>query len=297
MPDAGPVSERLLAALAELPLFRDYRDGRISRDEYVAGLEAQSEDLQQTLGGERSLKLLASRYPRDMVGHVLEMFADLRGRGVVEGEPDEAGLREFWDLLRSQYDHGEKRTFIQPNEGGLAYVISMAKPAKHMVTIGSYYGYWAIWAMPGVAAGGGDAALIDPNPDVCALAERNFETLGYRARTRVLNAKAQDVMDDLPDGIDLVLLDADGGREHSDPAYHGKGIYALFAEMVFPKMAEGALLLAHNDYRLPVGVNPLSRPYIERQAERLERFHTFCDAHFREGAVLDTPDGLGVYLK
>jgi len=297
MPDTGPVSEQLLATLAELPLFCDYRDGKISHAEYVAGLDANSSELEQRLGGERIMRLVASRYPRDMMAHVLEAFHDLRAQGFVEGEPDGDELRAFWELLRAQYDHRQKRTFIQPNEGGLAYVLSMAKRPKHMVTIGSYYGYWAVWAMPGVEAADGDAALIDPNPEVCALAQRNFATLGYAGRTRVLNAKGEDVIGDLPDGIDFVMLDAAVGRDHPDPAYRGKGIYALFAEMILPKMAGGGLLLAHNDYRPPVGGNPLSKPYIESQAKRLKRFHAFCDAHFRKGVTLDTPDGLGVYLK
>ena len=297
MTEPGPVCERLLATLSEIPLFCDYRDGRITQDEYLAGLQARREELEHRLGGPRQLGLLASRFPRDMANHPLELFSDLRAQGFVNGEPDAAAYAEFRERMAEEYDHGENRTFIQHDEGGLAYLIAMDKRPKHMVTIGSYYGYWAVWAMPGVEAGDGDAALIDPNPKVCELAEKNFAALGYGERTAVLNARGEDVVDQLPDGIDLVLLDAAGGREHPDPRYHGKGIYALLATSVFPKMADRALLLAHNDYRSPVGVNPLSRPYIERSTKQLELFHSFCDDHFRRGMVLDTPDGFGVYMK
>ncbi len=278
-------------------MFRAYRAGEIGREEYLAGLEAQADELEGRLGDARNVRLLASRYPQDFDRSADEILDRLMEEGFLNRRPDAAAADAFRRRVRAQFDHDGYRTYIQPSEARLACLISLAKRPRHVVVLGSYYGYWAIWTLPGAAAAGGDAVLVDPNPRVCALAERNLRALGFADRARVLCAKAEDVMDRLPDEIDLALLDADGGRDHPDSSYHGKGIYALLAERVFPRLAAGGLLLVHNDYRIGVGDNRLARPYVERMAEVLERFHRFCDGRFRRGAVFDTPDGFGAYMK
>ncbi len=48
--------------------------------------------------------------------------------------------------------------------------------------LGSYYGYWAAWAVPAVAARGGRVTLVDPDPTACAVARRNFAPYGDAVR-------------------------------------------------------------------------------------------------------------------
>jgi predicted O-methyltransferase YrrM len=129
------------------------------------------------------------------------------------------------------------------------------------------------------------------------LAEKNFAAMGYGDRTTVRAEKAEDLIGEMPDDIDLVLLDAAGSNQHPDPAYRGKGIYAFMVEDVFSKMRDGALMAVHNDYLGDVGVNKLSKPFVDRSVEQLARFHAFCDKHFRKSHVAATPDGFGLYLK
>jgi predicted O-methyltransferase YrrM len=298
MNSAGPVSEFVQAALAEFPIYRDYLAGRITREKYVEGLEAQAAQIEASLGGARNLLTAASRYPADFDQHADDVFADLLARRFVSEDPSVEAFVKFRKTVFGAYDHGDNRTFIHPDEARLAYFVSMATKPKLMVTIGSYYGYWAIWAMPGVAATGGRAILIDPNPAVCALARKNFQALGFGERATVRAEKAEAVLPELaPNSVDLVLLDAAGGKDNPDPSYNGKGIYAFMVEDVFDKMREGALLITHNDYRVGVGANQISQPMIERSVKQLERFHAFCQRKFRKSHVAPTPDGFGIYLK
>ena len=296
MKSSGPLADGLIEELSEFAAFRDWRAGKITREQYIDGLMAQAAQIEASIGP-RNLRLLAARYPSDFDRQADEFFATLRSEGFLSDHPPVAPFEAFRERVRAAYDHGEHRTAIQPDEARLLYLISMALRPRRMIAIGSYYGYWAVWAMPGVVAGDGQAILMDPNAAVCALAERNFKALGLGDRTSVIAKKAEEVFDEwAPGSLDLVLLDANGGRD-SPAAYRGKGIYAFMARGVYEKMREGALLVAHNDYLPGVGDNRLSHDFVERLSRPIADFHAFCDGHFRRRRVLATPDGFGVYQK
>ncbi len=293
----GPVAEKLQSILCGFEIYRDYQSGKISHSEYVRGLESNAEELEEALGGPRNLRLLASRYPSDFDRHADEILAEWMSKGLVSETPSNEPLEDLRERMSSRFSFGEFTTYIHPDEARLAYLVSMARPPKRLVVIGSYFGYWAIWAMPGVEKADGKAMLIDPNPEVCALAEGNFKSMGYGDRTTVRADKAEDILDEMLEEIDLVLLDAAGSFQHPDPAYRGKGIYAFMVEGVFSRMRDGGLMAVHNDYLADVGVNKLSKPFVDRSVEQLARFHEFCDSHFKKSHVAATPDGFGLYLK
>jgi predicted O-methyltransferase YrrM len=278
----GPVTEHVQAVLAEFPFSRDYCAGHISQEEYVARFEAQADAIEARLGMAHLCRI-AARYPADFDAHAAAMFSTLVDEGFVDEEPEAESFEAFRETIRASYDHGENRTYIHPDEARVLYFLSMAKRPRRMIAIGAFYGYWAVWAMPGVAAADGEAMLIDPDPMVCALAEKNFAALGYGDRTIVHAEKAETVLPGMAQGVDLVLLDAAGSPDHPDPAYHSKGVYGFLIEDIFRVMADGALLVVHND-DLP-GAKPL------------ERFHAFCRVHFKKQYVARTPEGFGAYIK
>jgi len=281
----GPVSDHVQDILSTFPVYRDYRAGWVPRTEYTRWIETDAATVKAALGDSASLLRLASRYPPDFDAHADEVFGALVHSGLLPGADNAAGFNEYRDTIRASYDHGDNHTYIQPDEARLLYLISTAIRPKRMLAVGSYYGYWAVWAMPGVAAAAGQATLIDPDAEVCALAEKNFRALGYGESAVVHAQPAEAVFPDIAPGIDLALLDAAGSGEHPDPAYHGKGIYGFLVEGVFGRMRDGALLVVHNDY----AQGP--------RAASLERFHAFCRDNFRAHHVAETPEGFGVYLK
>jgi len=123
------------------------------------------------------------------------------------------------------------------------------------------------------------------------------EYLGFGDRTVICVEEGEAVLPDLGGTIDLALLDAWSGKQHAEPAYNGKGIYALLIEAAYDKLAEQALLITHNDYLPDVGANSIAEPFLKDGARELARFHAFCDGHFQRRRVIATPDGFGVYLK
>ncbi|MCD6507011.1 class I SAM-dependent methyltransferase [Candidatus Poribacteria bacterium] len=293
---SGPIVRHVIAALSSYEVFRDYRSGRIPYEDYLNWLEANAEDLERAVGGRRTLRFLASRYPPDFEANAEAIFEDLLREGFIQDRPDRNKFKRFRSSMEELFDHDGLRTYIHPDEAQLAYMLSMAVKPKRMVAMGSYYGYWAIWALPGVSEGRGEALLIDPNPGVCDLAERNLKRLGYDKIAAVIRDKAENVIPDLPADVDLAMLDADG--DHSYPSiYRGKGIYALLAELIAPRMKEGGLLIVHNDYLPEVGANRLSKPFLEPLCSRIELFHEVCRRHFSRGYVAPTPDGFGVYRR
>ncbi|MBN1917925.1 MAG: class I SAM-dependent methyltransferase [Verrucomicrobia bacterium] len=280
----GPDVDFVLAALEPLPVYRDYRAGRLTRAEYAAALDANAGELLARLGGDEHLFWVAKRYPPDFDAASDAILASLVTDGFLDAIPD-APYDEYRAHVRAAYDHDTRHTSIHPDDARLAYFISMAVRPKRLLAVGSYYGYWAVWAMPGVAGAQGHAVLVDPDREVSALAERNFRALGYGDRTDVRAEPAEEVLPSIEPGLDLVLLDAADSGEHPDPSYHGKGIYGFVIEDIHERMRDGALLVVHND--MPP----------EDHDAGLERFHTFCTKGFRKGVVTDTPEGVGIYLK
>jgi len=285
----GPKADFVLAALEMLPAYRDYRAGRLTRDEFAAALDANADVLLPRLDGRQGFLDLAKVYPPDFDAAGDAILASLVADAFLDEIPD-APFDEYRTRIRAEYDHDHRHTSIHPDDARLAYFISMAIKPKRLLVVGSYYGYWAVWAMPGVvaadgASGNGTAMLIDPDRDVSALAEHNFRALGFGDRTEVRAEPAEEVFPSIEPGLDLVMLDAAGADDHADPGYHGKGIYGFLIADIFDRMRHGALLVVHND--APPDAN-------ERE---LDRLHAFCSGTFRKGVVNDTPEGVGIYLR
>lgn len=294
---AGCMSDVITAALAEFPFFRRYQSGDIGQGEYLSQLASHAAAFEQRLKGVYHALALASRYPPDFEAHAEGVFRELAAGGFVPRTTPDAGYAAFRDTVRARYDHGDRCTYINPDEAKLVYLLSMAVRPRLLVVMGSYYGYWAVWAMPGVAAAGGRAILIDPDQAVCRMARNNFRAMGYGACAEVLECEAQGVLPTLGTPVEMALLDAFNPKREPDPSHHGKGVYAPLAEALYGKLAEGGLLVAHNDYRLGVGDNGLARPFLEPACRELAAFHAFCERRFRRQRIVPTPDGLGIYMK
>jgi predicted O-methyltransferase YrrM len=282
----GPRADFVLAALETLPAYHEYRAGRLTRDEFAAALDANADALLPRLDGRRGLLDFAKCYPPDFDAAADAILASLVADGFF-GQIPAAPFDQYRNRIRAEYDHDVRRTSIHPDDARLAYFISMAVRPERLLVIGAYYGYWAVWPMPGVVDADGHAVLIDPDRDVSALAKKNFAALGYGERTTIHAEKAEDVLPSIEPGLDMVMLDAAGPYEHPDPAYRGKGIYGFLIEPIAERMRDGALLVVHNDA-------PDDGAGSERE---LHRFHASCTQRFRKNIIADTPEGLGVYLK
>lgn len=283
----GPASDFILKVLSKYQFQRDYLANKISREEYLIALRKNSREVNNSLLNDEHLCWLAREYQPDFDKHALSIFSDLVNqkllRDVDNSIIDYYG--KFRNLVGKRFNHGTNHTFIQPDEAHLLYLISMSKMPLSMIAIGSYYGYWAVWAMPGLRAIGGSATLIDPNSKVCRLAKSNFKRMHFKKITRIFASKAEDVLPKITEPADLVLLDASGSHDSRNKSYRGKGIYSFLIEPIWEKMAKGGILVVHND-----------KPS-KRKDDVLKPFHKFCSEHFRHSFYAPTPEGIGIYWK
>jgi predicted O-methyltransferase YrrM len=282
----GPASDFIIEVLSEFKFYNDYASGAISQKEYQKAFDKNSKEIAVWLLGDEHLISLAREYPPDFDKHALGIFSKLVENGLLQ-EPDEdteEPWRVFKKRVRRDFKHGRNHTFIQPDEARLLFQISLAKKPRSVIAVGSYYGYWAIWAMAGAYSVGGKMVLIDPNSKVCALAKSNFQSMRLGKFTKIFAEKAEVVLPKLDEQADLVLLDASGAQDSRNAEYRGKGIYSFLIEPIMKKIANGGILVVHNDTPSTSSRHPLSK------------FHTFCNDHFLYSFHAPTPEGIGVYF-
>ncbi|EIM75426.1 O-methyltransferase 3 [Nitritalea halalkaliphila LW7] len=104
---------------------------------------------------------------------------------------------------------------------------------KRVVEIGTYTGYSAICMARGLE---GDAILhtLDINVELETMVRGFFEKAGLSDKIDYRLGDAQELIPALPDGIDMVFIDAD------------KENYGRYYDLIFDKLAPGAVILADN---------------------------------------------------
>ena len=190
------------------------------------------------------------------------------------------GFDEYRKYIRENYDHGEFFTCIYPEDERLLYAAAKITRPKSMFVAGSYYGFFAIWAMKTIAENGGAAVLSDVDGEVCELARANFTRLGYGEYTEVCCEDASDLLARRAEPIDMLVLDATGNHEDPRPEYRGKRIYGAFLKDAKRLLHKNSVIVIHN-----MDEKPDMQPLIEE-----------LRAAGAIGANYDTYNGLGVYI-
>jgi predicted O-methyltransferase YrrM len=208
------------------------------------------------------------------------LLATLQRHGLTRNSVlHDAEFEDFRRRIRSEFMHlSDRYTAIFPEEARAAFELSLAVRPRRVVVAGSYYGYLAVWLVPGLADGG-RMVCIDPDTEVSDLADRNMRTLGYADRVSVLADDAVRVLGDDEEPVDLLVVDAHGGRSNPNPRYHGKAIYGPIVEAALPRMTSGAFVLAHN---------------ADRSSAALSEFYDRL-AGARFSVFLDTTENLAVF--
>ncbi|MGZ2744696.1 O-methyltransferase [Burkholderia stagnalis] len=293
----GPIFDLVDGVLQDEPDYRDFRAGKRTRAEFSAFLERMRDKLVQQ-GVPANDVHFAKRYPVSFdgaVGHALDAIAP-------------AGLAAPGDLARigaqvaehiaSGFDHDRFGTYIYPEEGRILLAIALAARPARTVFLGSYYGYWAAWALPAIVACGGSAVLVDPDPAVAAVARRSLARLYPDARVDVVCATGEQYLSDGGAGtFDLVVLDAELPRDHADPTRRGKGIYAHLLRAVLPHLAQRSLLVCHNILFRDHSDCPYFDEVIARNHEELGAFRTLLSGEYDFFIELPTTEGVGVGVR
>ncbi|MFF3502480.1 O-methyltransferase [Streptomyces sp. NPDC003247] len=299
---AGGVAYDIIdRALAAVPEYQDFRRGLLSRAAYCSWLGAGGLRPEDVGLNEDQLNL-STRFPVDERAFVAEVLEGLERDGVIAStdypEDEFEALRE---RVARQFAHEGRTTYIFPEEARLLFALCHLLAPRRTVFPGSYYGYWAVWALPGIRAAGGTATLIDIDPGTMALAERNLTALGLADGVEFATTDAIAHGRTL-EPVDLCVLDAEGPSPHRapegmDPDLIDKAIYFPIMEATTPALRPGCLLIAHNMLLGNLTENRYFTGRIANNRAQYARFHGHLDAHYDLQRLIPSSEGVGVYRR
>jgi predicted O-methyltransferase YrrM len=156
--------------------------------------------------------------------------------------------RDFWSEVMTPSSMKDCYIPVSREQGELLYLTARAIGARNVVEFGTSFGISTVYLATGVRDNGGGLVIgseIEPSKQRQAqanLAEANLTNL-----SEVRLGDALETLRDLPEPIDLMLLDG------------WKDLYLPILELVGPKLRPGAVVLADNIFTFRKSL----RPYVE----------------------------------
>lgn len=290
----GPVFDAMHDALHGLPFYDAYRRGALARAAFVEAL-GRDPSIFEGAGLRPHDVPFARRLPSDERACVDQILRDLQARGLLPARAyDERGHAQHARQVAARFDHGGRRTYIYPEEARLLFALVELLRPREVVFLGSYYGYWAIWALPGLRAHGGRATLVDVDPEVARLSAANIAALGYEDVARVVVGDAREVLDTLERPIDLAVVDAECPPDHPDPELRGKRIYHPLLVRTLPRLRDDATLLWHNILLEHEPADPFFTQAVARNRQEYEHFLPLARRALDGFVHYPTTEGVGV---
>jgi predicted O-methyltransferase YrrM len=290
----GPLFDLAASVLARYPEFASHRDGSLAEGAWRGLLERAAGEL-RAAGVPDDDVHFAKRVPGAPEAFVRDALARLVRAGVLRSDAFDEAAADAAAAGAARYDHGGLGTYIYPEEGRLLFALAdLVRPA-HAVFLGSYYGYWAAWAIPAVVARGGRVTLVDPDPTACAVARRNLA--GHGDAVRVLTATGQDALAENDAPIDLLAIDAELPRTHPDPSLRGKGVYRALLAAALPHLAPTAHVVAHNILLADGTGDPVLAAVAARNAGELGPFLALAARELDAFVELASTEGVGVGVR
>ena len=174
----------------------------------------------------------------------------------------------------------------------MSAIENIHKPAS-VVVVGSYFGYAAAWIVPNLADGK-MACLIDPDKQVCAMAQSNFAVLGLETRVKTIAEDFFKVCASLPD-FDHAFIDAYGPKTNAVD-FRGKRIYGPIIEQIRPKIVAGGIVAAHNVF-YPAALGAMISLVTLQQPLATGKFKPYIEKHFSSTHYVPTENGISISKK
>lgn len=137
---------------------------------------------------------------------------------------------------------------VTPEMGRFLYLAALSVGARRIVEFGTSFGISTVYLAAAASETGGAVTGTEMEP---GKAERALVSLSQAGLAEVAEVRTGDALETLPDvagGVDLLFLD--GWKE----------LYLPVLELMEPKLAPGALVLADNIHTFPEE----TRPYVDR---------------------------------
>jgi predicted O-methyltransferase YrrM len=282
--------------LGEFPQYQAFRAGELARAEYCRWLNSGVAELGGTGLNEDQLNL-SSRFPVDERAFVADALDQLAAQGLLSGtDYPEAEFDQLWRTVGAKLRHGGFMTYIFPEEARLLFAIAHIAQPRTMVFPGSYYGYWAVWALPGISKVGGRATLIDIDRKAGAVALANLTELGMADNVSYVDSDAFAYGATLSE-VDMVIIDAEGPKDVGPEHLRDKAIYAPIMAATTPALRPGGLLVAHNMLLENLTDNAYFSGRIANNERQYAKFHEHLDQHYDRQLVLPSSEGVGLYRR
>ena len=242
----GTMYDHVISIAGEWPFVRDYFQGKIDKATFRDQV-LKNKDLLVSLGLDEPLVRIFSRFPNSEKDASERMLNALyTAHEIKSSEFDEQGYMSWKSTILKKFAHlPDRYTSIFPEETRVAYALSTAIHPKNIFVAGSYYGYLAVWLIPGITPNG-HMVCSDIDRDVSRVAEQNMKALSVDDRVNIVCEDAEILLQHGTDPIDLFVLDAIGKRSNADPQYRGKSIYFPLIKAALPRLHERSFILAHN---------------------------------------------------
>ena len=170
-------------------------------------------------------------------------------------------------VLRSIKAADREQLAVSEEDGRFLRVLVAARGAKSVLEIGGASGYSAIWLGLGARESGGRVVTIEYDPERARDAATNVKTAGLGDVVQVVRGDAFTEIPKLAGAFDVVFLDA------------WKRDYQRFFDLVYPRMAPGGVLVAHN---------------VRNKADEMKPFLETIHAHPGLFTTIVSPSGEGM---
>jgi predicted O-methyltransferase YrrM len=141
------------------------------------------------------------------------------------------------EILRDAVlDRGMPAIQVDDNAGRVLQLLVMLRQPRHVVEIGTLFGYSTIHLARGLPAGG-RVTSIEIDPDAADLARRNLDRAGVGDRVEIVVGDAVEYLPTLPpESVGMVFIDGD------------KKSYPRYLAASFPLLEPGGLLVADDAF-------------------------------------------------
>lgn len=283
--------------LRHFPWYQDFLGNKISRASYLAEILKHQDTLMSSGLNEDQLHL-SSRFPINAEQKVDSILKHLQmAKAIPTIDYPKAEFQSLFASRDQNFKHQHFTTYIFPEEARLLFALTHIMKPKRMLFLGSYYGYWSIWALAVLKKYGGEAYLIDIDEKAIQLSKENIQQFGYEDCAQFINEDVMSFINRAKIPHDFIVLDAEGPKVGANPDLLDKAIYYPMIAAAEPYLSKNGMLLCHNILLN----NPIQDHYFEAKIaynnDQFTKFFPYLKKHFSYTADFDTTEGVGISLK
>ncbi|HUV85628.1 MAG TPA: class I SAM-dependent methyltransferase [bacterium] len=123
---------------------------------------------------------------------------------------------------------------LHPHSAEFIFLLALATRARRIVEVGTSAGYSALWLARACAATGGSLVTLERNPDIIRVAVDHLKSAGVADLVEIRAGDARDTLATFDEPFDFAFVDG------------AKDEYVAYGELLWPRLAVGASLVADN---------------------------------------------------